>query len=63
MSDGTASTFVGEEGGADVKSAWRLHPGRHTHYNEIDNGKPNRKVEQIPSNDLSVGIGACNSTP
>lgn len=29
--------FVGEEGGADVKSAWSLYPGLHTCYNEASN--------------------------
>jgi len=33
----TASPFGGEEGGDDVKSAWRLCPGPHTHYNGPDN--------------------------
>ena len=36
-----------EEGGDDVKSAWFLHPGRHTCYNGEYNGKPSRKAEQI----------------
>ena len=34
MSQETASIFIGEEGGADVKSAWSLYLGPHTCYNE-----------------------------
>ena len=34
MSQETASILIGEEGGADVKSAWSLYPGLHTCYNE-----------------------------
>lgn len=30
--------LVGEEGGADVKSAWSLYPGPHTCYNGMSNG-------------------------
>gem|GEM_PF-271033 len=37
LSQKTASTFVGEEGGADVKSAWSLCLGQHTCYNEKNN--------------------------
>jgi hypothetical protein len=33
MSQETASILIGEEGGADVKSAWSLYPGLHTCYN------------------------------
>ena len=33
----TALDLSGEEGGADVKSAWSLYPGLHTCYNEEDN--------------------------
>ena len=33
----TAPDLSGEEGGADVKSAWSLYPGLHTCYNEEDN--------------------------
>jgi hypothetical protein len=52
-----------EEGADDVKSAWPLYPGRHTCYNEADNGLPTGNGELIPSNGLSVGIGGCNSPP
>ena len=31
------TVFDGEEGGADVKSAWPLYPGLHTCYNEESN--------------------------
>ncbi len=34
----TAPMFIGEEGGADVKSAWSLYPGLHTCYNGMDRG-------------------------
>lgn len=34
----TAPDISGEEGGADVKSAWPLYPGLHTCYNEMDRG-------------------------
>lgn len=33
VSQETAPEFSGEEGGADVKSAWSLCPGLHTCYN------------------------------
>ena len=33
LSLGTVPTLVGEEGAADVKSAWPLYPGLHTCYN------------------------------
>ena len=61
VSDETASAFAGEEGRADVKSAWRLCSGRHTPYNGTDNESRNGNVELISSNGLSVGIEACNS--
>ena len=35
---GDCSAFGGEEGGADVKSAWSLYLGLHTCYNEGNNG-------------------------
>ncbi len=50
-----------EGSGDDVRSAWPLCPGRHTCYNEADNGLPSRKAELIPSNGFSVGIEGCNS--
>ena len=42
--------FNPEEGGDDVKSAWPLHPGRHTRYNGQYNGLLSREVEPIPQN-------------
>src|SRR5437868_9271316 len=37
-----------EEGGDDVKSAWPIHPGRHTRYNGRDKGLPSGNAEPIP---------------
>ena len=39
----------------DVRSAWPLYPGRHTCYNEADNGLPSRKAELIPVKRLLSG--------
>ena len=48
LSQETALTRVGEEGGADVKSAWSLYPGLHTCYNgKQQRALPDCKVEQI----------------
>jgi len=50
-----------EEGGDDVKSAWPLHPGRHTSYNGADNGSRRGNPELILINGSSVRIEGCNS--
>ena len=42
LSQETAPALAGEEGGADVKSAWSLCLGLHTCYNEGDNGSCER---------------------
>ena len=48
MSRGTASISIGEEGGADVKSAWSLYPGLHTCYNgHKQRASQTRKGKQI----------------
>ena len=44
---------TGEEGGDDVKSAWRLRPGLHTSYNGAYSGLPSREAELIPKRSLS----------
>jgi len=44
-----------EEGGDDVKSAWRLRPGRHTCYNGWYKGQPTRERERIPKNHPQLG--------
>ncbi len=49
MSQETASIFIEEEGGADVKSAWSLYLGLHTCYNgQLQRALRDRKVMQIP---------------
>ena len=48
----------GEEGGDDVKSACRLHPGLHTSYNGADNGLPSREAELIPKTASQWGLQA-----
>ena len=48
--------FSGEEGGDDVKSAWRLHPGPHTWRNGRDNGSRRSNPELILINPTSVRI-------
>lgn len=53
--------FRREEGGDDVKSSWRLHPGLHTWRNGWDNGLPSRKAELILINPSSVRTVGCNS--
>ncbi len=46
---GNCPAFGGEEGGADVKSAWSLYPGLHTCYNEQpQRALLDRKIKQIP---------------
>ncbi len=47
-----------EEGGDDVKSAWPLHPGRHTRYNGRDNGSPSGNAELIPQTRSQFGSWA-----
>jgi hypothetical protein len=49
------SDLVSEGSGDDVRSAWSLCPGRHTCYNEADNGLPSRKAEPIPVKRLLSG--------
>src|SRR5437764_11535112 len=47
-----------EEGGDDVKSAWPLHPGRHTRYNGRDKGQPSGNAEPIPQTRSQFRLGA-----
>jgi hypothetical protein len=44
-----------EEGGDDVKSSWPLCLGRHTCYNGVYRGQPDREVERIPKSTSQFG--------
>ena len=58
---GETAPHNGEEGGDDVKSAWRLRPGLHTRYNGRYRGLQKRKLKLIPSKPAPVQIAGCNS--
>lgn len=56
------AVFKAEEEGDDVKSAWSFDALGHTRATMAsNNGLPNRKMELIPSNLVSVRIEGCNS--
>ena len=54
---GETARLKREEGGDDVKSAWLLHPGRHTCYSGRYNGLPKSNLERIPKTGLGLDRG------